>query len=126
MGFDILHSRQFLRVPQISFNILQKVLVWPAGYAFLGDARKDNRAVFVWTVNDLGMMRWSIRNQVDGVITDDPVTLARVREMYNGGYCDRERWTLGDYVSIVVIRLFGTFVGIAFRWWYGFKIGPTW
>jgi phosphatidylglycerol phospholipase C len=38
----------------------------------LEDIRKAKREIFLWTVNDVKAMKWSIRKGVDGVITDDP------------------------------------------------------
>lgn len=31
-----------------------------------------DRQLFLWTVNEDNMMKWSIQKEVDGVITDDP------------------------------------------------------
>jgi phosphatidylglycerol phospholipase C len=72
IGFSVLWARSFLQVPNINFNILQKVLVGPLGRRFIRDARKAGRSLLVWTVNEEEWMEWSIRKAVDGVITDDP------------------------------------------------------
>ncbi|KAF7174603.1 hypothetical protein CNMCM6106_009477 [Aspergillus hiratsukae] len=42
------------------------------GRGFLEEARAAGRRVFVWTVNEPSLMRWSIERRVDGIITDDP------------------------------------------------------
>ncbi|KAL9632586.1 MAG: hypothetical protein Q9164_005227, partial [Protoblastenia rupestris] len=73
IGFSIPYARQFLTIPNISFNMLQKSLIAPIiGPRFLKDAKAKGRPVYDWTVNDESMMRWSIKQGLDGVITDDP------------------------------------------------------
>ena len=72
IGFSTCYARQFLKVPNVSFNMLQKVLFGPIGANFIHDVREAGRQLFIWTVNDDNMMRWGIQKEVDGVITDDP------------------------------------------------------
>ncbi|KAI9804531.1 MAG: hypothetical protein M1825_001430 [Sarcosagium campestre] len=83
IGFSISYARQFLEVPNVSFNILQKVLAGPMGTSFLREVKTAGRPIFVWTVNAEEMMRWSIRKEVDGVITDDPKRFAKVCDEYD-------------------------------------------
>jgi phosphatidylglycerol phospholipase C len=80
-----MYARQFLKIPNVSFNMFQKVLVGPLGAKLLRDARADDRAVFVWTVNEEEWMEWSIRKAVDGVITDDPALFLDVCKRYEDG-----------------------------------------
>ena len=86
IGFSIAYARQFLTLPNISFNILQKTLVGPFGASFIRDLKAKSRPLYVWTVNNEQAMRWSIDRKVDGVITDDPKKFLEV--------CDR--WEHGD------------------------------
>ena len=72
IGFSTCYARQFLKVPNVSFNMLQKVLFGPIGARFVRDVKKQKRPLFVWTVNDSNLMKWSIQKELDGVITDDP------------------------------------------------------
>jgi len=72
IGFSLFFARSFLKVPNINFNLFQRVLVGPMGNRFMKAARKAGRVLLVWTVNDEEWMEWSIRKEVDGVITDDP------------------------------------------------------
>ncbi|KFY04275.1 hypothetical protein O988_00887 [Pseudogymnoascus sp. VKM F-3808] len=72
IGFSISYARQFLKVPNVSFNMLQKIMVGPWGDKFLAECKALNRPVFLWTVNEEKWMKWSINKGVDGVITDDP------------------------------------------------------
>jgi len=120
IGFDIFYAHRFLQVPNVSFNILQKVLIGPAGDRFLRDARAADRAVFVWTVNEPRMMRWSIRKEVDGVITDDPAKFIKVRDEYDGQYTEDDQLT---FKSIVGINILAACFGMFFRWKWGFRIG---
>ena len=89
IGFSTCYARQFLKVPNISFNMLQKVLLGPIGANFIKDVKDAGRQIFTWTVNDDNMMRWSIQKEVDGVITDDP---RRFKEI-----CDN--WTDNEPVA---------------------------
>lgn len=72
IGFSVCYARQFLRVPGVSFNMLQKALMNPFGRRFIHDVKKAQRPLFVWTVNEVNLMKWSIQREVDGVVTDDP------------------------------------------------------
>lgn len=72
IGFSTCYARQFLPVPNVSFNMLQKVLLGPIGARFIRDVKKHDRPLFAWTVNDSNLMKWSIQKELDGVITDDP------------------------------------------------------
>jgi glycerophosphoryl diester phosphodiesterase len=71
IGFSTCYARKFLAVPNVGFNMLQKVLLGPIGSTFIRDVKDAGRQIFVWTVNEKGLMKWSIQKEVDGVITDD-------------------------------------------------------
>ena len=72
IGFSTCYARQFLKVPNVSFNMLQKVLLGPIGSNFIKEVKDAGRQIFTWTVNEDNMMKWSIQQELDGVITDDP------------------------------------------------------
>lgn len=80
----MLYARQFFKVPNVSFNMLQKTLVGPLGSRFLRDAKAAGRPVYLWTVNDEEWMEWSIKKDVDGVITDDPKLFLEVCDRWKG------------------------------------------
>lgn len=82
IGFSIMYARQYLKVPNVSFNLLQKALVGGCGTRFLQDAKAAGRPVYVWTVNEEEQMEWSIEHGVEGVITDDPQLFLDVCERY--------------------------------------------
>ena len=112
IGFSIPYSRHFLSVPNVSFNILQMSLLSPfSGQRFIKDARAKGRSIFVWTVNEESMMRWSIKNEMDAVITDDPKKFLNVCRDWEQG--KREiRTPRAQWISIIwinfMILVFGT------------------
>lgn len=71
-------AREFLEVPGVSFSIEQMWLMKPSGQDFLADAHAAGRQVFIWTVDNPNIMRWSIEHGVDGVVTNQP---GRFREV---------------------------------------------
>ncbi|KFY25912.1 hypothetical protein V493_04376 [Pseudogymnoascus sp. VKM F-4281 (FW-2241)] len=83
IGFSISYARQFLKVPNVSFNMLQKIMVGPWGDQFLAECKALNRPVFLWTVNEEKWMKWCISKGVDGVITDDPKKYLEVADGYD-------------------------------------------
>ncbi|EXJ77197.1 hypothetical protein A1O3_10355 [Capronia epimyces CBS 606.96] len=83
IGFTTGYARQFLKVPNVSFNMLQKVLLGPSGARFMRDVRKAGRPLYVWTVNETNLMKWTIQHNVDGVITDDPKKFKRLCDEWN-------------------------------------------
>ncbi|KAI9791682.1 MAG: hypothetical protein M1833_001348 [Piccolia ochrophora] len=121
IGYNLCYARQFLSVPNVSFNLLQKVLLGPWGTSFLRDARAAGRPVFVWTVNEEEMMRWSIKKQVDGVITDDIKTFLDVCDGYDDNTAD-ETLSWRPWLSIIWINLMAMIFSVLFRWRYGFFI----
>ncbi|KAK0616097.1 PLC-like phosphodiesterase [Bombardia bombarda] len=82
IGVSLPYASRFLSQPAVDFNMLQPMLVGPAGACFMRAVKKAQRNLFVWTVNDEYWMEWSIRKQVDGVITDDPQLFLDVLERY--------------------------------------------
>lgn len=72
IGFSVSYARQFLKVPNVSFNMLLPILMAPGGKKFLADCREAGRPVLAWTVNAEDKMEWCIRRGIDGVLTDDP------------------------------------------------------
>ncbi|CAI7594621.1 unnamed protein product [Penicillium glandicola] len=77
---DVGYARKFLQIPLISFNINQLILMGPLGKGFLDEARAARRRVYVWTVNSPNLMRWCIRHEIDGVISDEPGRFRQVCE----------------------------------------------
>lgn len=72
IGLSTCYARQFLKVPNVGFNMFAKSLFGPIGSRFLRDVQAAKRPLYLWTVNERNVMKWSIVKHVDGVITDDP------------------------------------------------------
>lgn len=81
IGWDLAYASALFPVPNMNFNLFAHSVAGPCGDRFLRKAKRNNRAVFVWTVNDVSWMEWSISKDLDGVITDDPKLFLQV--------CDR-------------------------------------
>ncbi|KAL2826705.1 hypothetical protein BDW59DRAFT_171780 [Aspergillus cavernicola] len=108
------YAREFLQIPQVAFNVNQQVLMGRLGRGFLGEVREARHPVYLWTVNAPNLMRWGIRNQVDGIITDDPALLKRVYEDWEKEQkeqalglplTDLDRLTLGQRVRILIVTI---------------------
>lgn len=77
------YARQFLSTSNVSFNMLQKMLIGPTGARFMRDVKSAGRQLFVWTVNEEIFMQWSIEKEVDGVITDEVEKFKRISQEWH-------------------------------------------
>ncbi len=116
IGFSIPYARQFLSVPNVSFNMLQKTLLVPYfGKRFIRDAKDKGRPIFAWTVNEEDMMRWCISKGLDGVITDDPKKFLEVCDDWERGKRDIHisltQWMMVLWINLMVLAFGGIF------WW---------
>ncbi|KAL8747575.1 MAG: hypothetical protein Q9190_000559 [Brigantiaea leucoxantha] len=118
IGFSGSYARQFLALPNISFNLLQKTMFGPGGKRLLREAKAANRPVYFWTVNEENMMRWSIKNEADGVITDNPKKFLEVCKDWEQGKRDIviDR---GGWVTIVWLNAMVIIFSVIFWWRYG-------
>lgn len=83
IGFSLAYSYELLKYECVTyFNLLQNILVGPRGRRFIRQAQAQGRYVLAWTVNAEEWMDWSIRNGIDGVITDDPARFAEIRKRW--------------------------------------------
>jgi tubulin gamma len=114
IGFSSLYARQFFGHPHVCFNMLAKILLlWPFGPKFIRDAHARSRSVLVWTVNDDKMMRWAIKNGLDGVITDDPARFKEVCEEWTAG--KRETGLgLKDMLEALYVNILALLLGYVF------------
>ena len=94
-------------------------MVGPFGNAFLRDVKKAKRSVFAWTVNDEEWMKWSIRKELDGVITDDPKKYLEVCDDYQG---ESIHFPISSWGTLIGMNLLAAVFSILFRYRYGFKI----
>ncbi|KAH0559594.1 hypothetical protein GP486_003888 [Trichoglossum hirsutum] len=112
-----------LDVPLVSScSLLQKIMIGPLGHRFLRDAHAADRSVFVWTVNDTGMMRWSIRRGVDGVLTDDPKKFLDVcREFREDVFIEEDRLTVRQYLGIAGFNIMAIVFSFLFYLRHGLR-----
>lgn len=111
---DLSYARQFLQVPLISFNVNQMILMGPLGRGFLDEARAARRKVYVWTVNAPNLMRWCIRHEIDGVISDEPGRFRQVCEGWEKEHTgvlgvpnpNLDRIPLRQRIEIIVVTLY--------------------
>ena len=85
------------------------------GARFIRDARAKGRPMYVWTVNEQAMMRWCIKHEFDGVITDDPKRFLEVCDEWEQGKMGIEiswgQWMMIAWINFMVL-IFGTIF-----WW---------
>jgi len=115
IGFTTCYARQFLKVPNVGFNMLAKTLLGPIGTRFIRDVQRANRPLYLWTVNEENMMRWSIAKGVDGVITDDPRLFEKVRDEWRDGDEARVRMTLRQWFDTIWIYILIVIFSIQMR-----------
>lgn len=94
IGFSTCYARQFLKVPNVGFNMYAKTLFGPIGTRFIRDVQRAKRPLFLWTVNEPNIMKWSIVKGADGVITDDPKLFNEVCDDF-----DNERDARSAYIT---------------------------
>jgi hypothetical protein len=114
IGFSTCYARQFLDVPNVSFNMLQKVLLGPIGARFVRDVKKAGRPLYVWTVNDSNLMKWSIQKNMDGVITDDPKRFNKICDEWRDDE-KTARPTLGQLIYTLWLWCMIIVFGYGFR-----------
>ena len=119
IGFSVLYASHFFSVPNVSFNMLQGVLMTPWGRAFTHKAHCDQRPVFAWTVNEVSRMRWDIRHGIDGVITDDPKLFLDVRRDWHEGTSDGV--SIITWLDVLRVNLFALIFGVLFQLKFGFR-----
>ncbi|CAG7917946.1 unnamed protein product [Penicillium olsonii] len=117
---DPSYARQFLEVPRVGFNINQKVLMGPLGKGFIEEARAARRQVYVWTVDEPNLMRWSIEHEVDGVVSNEPGRFHEVCDEWEREHSDlkivpqKTRISLKQRMEVLAIALYIK----CFGWYY--------
>lgn len=113
IGFSLLYASHFFLVPNVSFNMLQSVLMTRWGRAFVRSAQCDKRPVFAWTVNEEKRMRWGIRHHLDGIITDDPKLFLDVRRGWHDGV--KDDYGLLMWLDVLRVNLFALLFELLFQ-----------
>lgn len=83
------------------------------------EAKAADRAVFLWTVNDVVWMKWCIGKGVQGVITDDPETYLEVCRNFQDG---KVRLPSKAWISVILVSMLARLAGLVLRTWFGFEI----
>ncbi|KAL4782198.1 PLC-like phosphodiesterase [Aspergillus varians] len=73
----------------VHFKLNRTTLISNAGLAFVAEARRNGRDVYVEIVNRANEMKWCIRAQVTGIITDYP---AELDSLYWEAECYTPSW----------------------------------
>lgn len=109
--FSLRYARQFLAVPNVGFNLNQKLLMGPLGRGFVDEARERGRAVYVWTVNEEDLVGWCLRARVDGVVTDCAAMVREKSAAWDGKQVGRIRLRLRAQAWMMSLAavLFGWF-----------------
>ena len=111
------YSRQFLAVPDTSFNILQPSLVSPYGRKFIQEVQAHHRQIYSWTVMDEKNMDWCIRREMDGVIVENVPKFLEMCETYTE---ERTyRWSLKLLLGFAYFNFWVYLFGVEFRRRYG-------
>lgn len=119
IGFSVFYAYQFLKVPNVAFNLLLIGIVGPFGARFIRKAKAQDREIFAWTVNEDKKMRWCIRKQLDGVCTDDP---KRFLEICEEQKMIREPWTWRELAQFIRMNIILTIFSMLFRLRFGYKV----
>ena len=115
IGFSTVYARQFLKMANVSFSMLQKVLFGPFGARFMRDVRKANRPLYAWTVNDTNLMKWCCQHQLAGVVTDDPRRFKRICDEWDDQNESPARQTLMQWLYTIYIWIMIAFFSRPFR-----------
>jgi hypothetical protein len=130
VGFSTTYAARFFAVPNVSFNMLQAVLMGPIGGAFVRKAKSLKRPIFAWTVNDEKKMRWGIDKELDGIITDDPQKYLDVckeveNETEDGKRPEAKPLSVREWMFIVQTQLLVSVFFFYFSWKFGFRIDQS-
>jgi len=120
IGYNLSYAREFLKYPNVNFNIFYALLLGPTGRKFLRDAKNAERKIFAWTVNEEDFMKWAIREpDVDGICTDDPEKFLALCESYTVTWT-KEKSSAGRSLKIFFLQcLASIFSKTMFYWKFG-------
>lgn len=87
---------------------------------FLKAAKRRNRLVYAWTVNETKTMDWCIRHELDGVISDDPKKFLAVCKNFNDEKVPG--WSFMLVFRLLRIALLVRIFGWLLAWKHGFSL----
>jgi glycerophosphoryl diester phosphodiesterase len=102
-------------LPNVSFNMLLPMLMAPGGKHFLASAKKAQKPVLAWTVNETRKMKWCIRKQLDGVITDDPKLFLEVCRNFDPLREKEQGLSFRTWLDVLRIWVLATIFGFLYR-----------
>jgi Glycerophosphoryl diester phosphodiesterase family len=88
------------------------------GPSFIRKAKRFNRAVFAWTVNETKEMQWCISHELDGVISDDPKKFLDTCDAYEEQPVT-VRWSFREWFALLRFQLLIGAYFFLFRWRVG-------
>lgn len=100
--------------------MLIATLVGPMGKFLIRKAKSRRQKLFSWTVNHEKAMDWCIRQELDGVITDDPAKFLDVCERYQED--DKPAWPLKVVIGLFQINIFALIFAVIFWKRHGFGL----
>lgn len=109
-------------MPGVNVSLFLWTIVGPRSDYLLRETRqrRPDRAILFWTVNPVSYMKWCIRQQVDGVITDDPKRFLEVCKSYKPEEKISHSWAMWKVVWQQHWRML--MKGFAFRYKHGYWI----
>lgn len=122
IGFSVFYSRHFLEIENVSFNMLFPQLIVPPGPGFRREVQQRyKRPLVSWTVNRKTIMKWCIRNRLDGVITDDPKLFLQLRDTCAS---EKQPWLPLSVVDTIRVLVMWTLM-TTLAWLYRKRIGEV-
>lgn len=107
IGFSVDMAQPFLSIPNVSLNMADIALCTDSGIRLIDDAQARGIKVFMWTVNEMEMMKWALYHNLDGVCTDHPAKFRRFAENYRGEQpCIGFKKRLAMLTFRILIKLF--------------------
>ncbi|KZF23564.1 PLC-like phosphodiesterase [Xylona heveae TC161] len=123
IGFSIPYARQFFATPNVAFSMLGKILMGPRGKRFIRDVRSHNRELFAWTINSEEEMKWCIKNELDGVLTDDIDKYMEVRKRFSSGTEESKGFSILALLNILRVNFLAYLLSFIFQWRFGLLDG---
>ncbi|KAI1139827.1 PLC-like phosphodiesterase [Hypoxylon sp. FL0543] len=71
-GWSVSYTSAIMQVPNLNLDMLCHTLATRSGSRLIPEARRLDRLIFSWTIKEDEWMELSIRQGLDGVVTDDP------------------------------------------------------
>ncbi|KAI9658281.1 MAG: hypothetical protein M1821_002414, partial [Bathelium mastoideum] len=99
----------FLAIDNVAFVMFQPALIFPSGRSFIQKAKAHRRQIYSWTVSDDKNIDWCIRQEVDGIVTDEVERALQMCDKHDGSakYSWSMKTLLGYLYFNFYLYLFG-------------------